>query len=198
MDIFQIIRDNLPELPEGVTISDKAVKAIEKEIKAQQGLEFIPKAQYAKKTDRIAELETELSEAQGKAADADGYKAKYEAEVAAHSETKTTMKKEYDDFKATVETEKTATAKQTALRKHLETAGANPKLTALLEKEFDLAKVELDGEAIKGWDDMLKPVKERYTEVFGKVTTQGTDPANPPKDEKKEKDLFIEGFDDKK
>ena len=76
------------------------------------------------------------------------------------------IKGEFDTYKANTDAEKLNNAKQTALRKHLSDDKANPKLTGLLEKEFDLTKIELDGEKIKDWENISKPIKEQYPDIF--------------------------------
>lgn len=89
------------------------------------------------------------------------------------------LKSEFDMYKQTIETAKTATAKQAALEKALLADGANAKMVKLLQKEFDLDKIELDGEKIKGWDELSKPIKAEYSDVFGKVEQKGAGVANP-------------------
>ena len=97
---------------------------------------------------------------------------------------------EFDTYKQNVEAEKVNGAKRETLQKLLQTEGANPKLISLLEKEFDLTKIEIEGEGdkqtIKGWADMLKPVKEQYTDIFGTVGEVGAKPATPPKTDPKD------------
>jgi len=94
-------------------------------------------------------------------------------------------RKELEDYKASVEAEKIAKAKSTLLSKSLKEKGANPKLIDLIAKEFDLSKVELDGDGdaqtIKGFDGMLKPVQEKYADFFGKTEEKAADVANPGK-----------------
>ena len=94
-------------------------------------------------------------------------------------------RKELEDYKASVEAEKIAKAKSTLLSKSLKDKGANPKLIDLIAKEFDLSKVELDGDGeaqtIKGFDGMLKPVQEKYADFFGKTEEKAADVANPGK-----------------
>jgi len=117
---------------------------------------------------------------------------KYDADIA-------TKQKELDDYKTAVETEKNTVSKQSALRKQLEADGANPKLVGLLEKEFDLGKVEIKDGKIKGWDEISKSIKETYAEVFGTISTRGADVATPPlgqeskPQEHKDMNAFIRG-----
>ena len=107
------------------------------------------------------------------------------------------LKKEFDDFKAGIETEKTTMSKRTALHAHLKADGANEKLIELLESKFDFAKLELEGEKIKGWEDLAKPVKEQFSEVFGTVEERGANPAVPPKGGNTNSDPFLDGFNEK-
>lgn len=144
--------------------------------KAQEDAE----KQTGKLNDKIANLQEQLNnipkpdpnEKDWKA-EYDTLKGKYDTDIAAKEE-------EFSAFKTSVEIEKSENAKRSALRKQLEADGANPKLTALLEKEFDLSKVEIDDGKIKGWDELSKPIKETYADVFGKVETRGASVATPP------------------
>ena len=94
-------------------------------------------------------------------------------------------RKELEDYKASVEAEKIAKTKSALLSKSLKDKGANPKLIDLFAKDFDLSKIELDGEgetqSIKGFDSMLKPVQEKYADFFGKTEQKSADVANPAK-----------------
>lgn len=71
MDILAIIKKHLPE---GVELSDEAIKAIAKQITTEQGKEFVPRESYRKKVDKIEELEGQLASAE----DAATYKKKYD------------------------------------------------------------------------------------------------------------------------
>lgn len=104
------------------------------------------------------------------------------------------LKTEYDEYKAGVDAEKTTASKQSILRGHLEKDGANPKLIKLIEREFDLSKLEVDGEKIKDWDFVSKPIKEAYADVFGVTQTKSADVATPPGENTGEEDPFIAGF----
>jgi len=97
----------------------------------------------------------------------------------------TKLQKEFDAYKNGIELEKFNKTKTDVLMNTLAEKKANPKLIPLLMKEFDLSKIELEGEkqSIKGFDDMLKPVQEQYSDIFGKVDMKGAGVANPPKGE---------------
>ena len=128
-----------------------------------------------KKIDKLQETVDNIPEPDG-----EDYKFKYETEVTAHGETKKTMQQTYDDFVAGVNTKETTAAKRDVLRKQLLADGANPKLLDLLEKGFDLDKIEIDGESVKDWDNVSAPVKKSYADVFTEAGVQGTDTKKPP------------------
>lgn len=129
----------------------------------QKAVENAQKGLNVKETEPYKELEKKLTELE-----------------TAHKETLKAKETEITELKTGYETEKTTAAKQSILRKQLTADGANPKLIGLLEKEFDIAKIEVDGDKIKDWDNLSKPVKEQYADVFGKTTVEGANPANPP------------------
>lgn len=89
-----------------------------------------------------------------------------------------------DQMKAK-EAEVANTKKKFALRDALREAQANH--VDLLEAKFDLSKIEVgeDGK-IKDVENLLKPVKETYKDLFGVKKREGYDPkfpdGNPPAD----------------
>lgn len=87
---------------------------------------------------------------------------------------------EYDAYKQQVETDKANAGKKALVRKALENAGANPAALDLLLNTVELEKVELDGEALKDTDAVLKPVKEAHSGLFGEVKKTGTPTIAPP------------------
>ena len=67
------------------------------------------------------------------------------------------------------------TVKKFALREALQLNGA--KHPDLLEGKFDLTKIELDDKgAIKDVENLIKPVKESYKDLFGEVKRAGFAP----------------------
>lgn len=190
MNIYEIIKENLPE---GIELPDKAIKAIAKEINAQQGKEFVPMEQYSLKTKELGELSGEIADLKATIASSGDWKTKYETEKTAH-----------DTTKIGYETEKKTNAQDKALYDSLRAAGANEKLIPLLLKDIDRTKAKFDGDIDKGFtiknaDDILKPVKEKFSEVFGTVQTVGAGVASPPKGEPakstghKDMNAFIRG-----
>lgn len=149
-------------------IEGELVDTIADTIKAEIPKEFVSKAQYSKKVNLIDELNTTIADLEAKTG-TDEYKSKYEA-----------LEKEFNDFKTGIETEKINTAKSSTLREQLKAEGFNEKMIKLLEKNFDLETIEIEEDKIKGWEDMIKPIREEYADFIPKDTQQGNPPATPP------------------
>jgi hypothetical protein len=171
MDIIRLLTE--------AGLDTETAKKAETAINKALPLEFVAKDQYNKK---VAEL--------------DGSKAELK-KYGDYDQIKTNLQKteeEFTKFKTDTEAEKTTGTKRNALKSHLETAGANPKLIALLEREFDLEKIALEGDKIKDWDTLIKPVKENYGEIFGTIESKGAAVSTPPKSSNSEPDPFLDGF----
>ena len=101
-----------------------------------------------------------------------------------------TLKTEFDSYKLGVERGE----KQRVVEEHLTSANVKPSLKGLIAKEFDISKIELENGKIKDWDNILKPVKEKYADSFGTVTIQGAPPAAGSQGNQ-ESDPSMAGFD---
>ena len=149
-------------------VEGELVDTIADTINAEIPKEFVSKAQYSKKVNLIDELNTTIADLEAKTG-TDEYKSKYEA-----------LEKEYNDFKTGIETEKINTAKSSTLREQLKAEGFNEKMIKLLEKNFDLESIEIEEDKIKGWEDMIKPIREEYADFIAVETQTGNPPATPP------------------
>lgn len=98
------------------------------------------------------------------------------SEVLAETEK---LKKQLE-LKDTEIVEKSNGLKRTALRTALIGEGLTKQLVDLVENKFDLGKLEVDGDGIKDWDNISKPIKESYPDVFKVVTEAGFLPNTPP------------------
>lgn len=87
---------------------------------------------------------------------------------------------EYDAYRQQVETDKANAGKKALIKKALEDAHANPAAIDLMLGTVKLDEVELDGEALKDAEAVLKPIREAHAGLFGTVQNQGTPPLNPP------------------
>lgn len=129
--------------------------------------------QYKEDAAKLPEVQKQLTEATEKlkAADSDGYKAKYEAEKAAHEKLKTDTANE-----------KTRNAKETALREALKAAGyseAGIKKIAKYGGFIDSVNLDESGK-LKDGDKLLESVAAEWSEYKGTFKTESANPANPP------------------
>jgi len=91
------------------------------------------------------------------------------------------IQKDFDDYKAQVEAEKTKAAKETALRKVAKDAGLTDAGIAKAVKYQDFTKIELDEKGeVKGAKDVIKALKEEWPEHLVKENTTGANTATPP------------------
>lgn len=163
MDIKSILKNN--------GVSSELVDTIADTIKAEIHQDFVSKVQYSKKVNYIDELNTKIADLEAKA-NTDEYKTKYE-----------TLENEYNNYKVEIEKEKVNNNKTNILKTQLKSEGVNDKLINLLLKEFDLEKIELENENVKNWENIIKPVKENYGDLFSKTKTEGNPAINPPNKE---------------
>lgn len=87
---------------------------------------------------------------------------------------------DFDAYRLQVETGKVNEAKRALIKSALEKAGANPAAIDLMLGTVKLEEVEMDGEALKDAEAVLKPIREAHAGLFGTVQNQGTPPLNPP------------------
>lgn len=87
---------------------------------------------------------------------------------------------DFDAYKQQVETEKTNAGKKVLIKKALEAANANPAAIDLMLNTVKLDEVELDGEALKDAEAVLKPIREAHAGLFGTVEPKGTPKVDPP------------------
>lgn len=109
----------------------------------------------------------------------DKYKADYEA-LQKTSGDAAKVQAEYDAYRQQVETDKANAGKKALIKKALEDAHANPAAIDLMLNTVKLDEVELDGEALKDAEAVLKPIREAHAGLFGEIKPAGTPPLNPP------------------
>lgn len=91
------------------------------------------------------------------------------------------VRADFDAYRQQVETEKANAVKTAAVRKTLKDSGvAREEFLELLLGKVDLAKVELDGDAVRDAAGLVDPLKTAYAGCFASVSEQGTTPQNPP------------------
>lgn len=152
------------KIEEIITAHGETVSALKDEItKTQQGVDDL--AAITKERDTLNQRVDALEKASGDAAK---------------------VQADFDAYKKQVETEKANTGKKALVKKALEAAGANPAAIDLMLGTVDLEKVELNGDALKDAEAVLKPIKEAHGGLFGEVKPNGTPPVNPPSGAKKD------------
>lgn len=92
------------------------------------------------------------------------------------------LKKEFDDYKAEVAKKAVQESKKAVLTKIAKDAGLSDSGVAKAVKYSDLDKIELDenGEA-KNAKDLIKSLKEEWSEYIQTKGTRGAETGNPPK-----------------
>ena len=146
------------KIEEIITAHGETVTALKDEIEqAKQGAEDF--AATAKERDTLKQRVEALEKVNGDAAK---------------------VQAEYDAYRQQVETDKANAGKKALIKKALEEAHANPAAIDLMLNAVKLDEVELDGEALKDAEAVLKPIREAHAGLFGTVQNQGTPPLNPP------------------
>lgn len=174
MDLLAVLKGALPA---GVELTEEQLTAVADAVKKEQGLHFVPKDQYNTKAGEVIDLKLELETEKGKATNDEAWKTKYDS-----------LKGEFDDYKTGIETKQTEEQQRAAVRKHLESAGANPEALDLLVSAVLTSPAEeltfKDGEngalTIENWDKAAEPVTAKYSGLFGEIKEHGTNPDTPP------------------
>lgn len=124
---------------------------------------------YKEDADKLTEVEKELSTLKAEAAKNSGKD--YDA-----------LKKEYDEFKQSIENAKVKDAKVAAYKEILKDAGIPEKHFAKILKYSDVDSVELDAEGkIKTAKEIMDSIKEEWADHIEKSTKKGAETSKPPK-----------------
>lgn len=127
---------------------------------------------YKADAEKLPGVQKELDDLKGKGDD--GYKEKYESEH-----------KAFEDYKKTVDAEKTTAAKEKAVEAVLKKIGVSEKrlqsVAKLAKADGLLDALELDDDgAVKEADKLEKSLKDSYSDYIVTTSTQGANTANPP------------------
>lgn len=178
---------NIKQILKNAGLEESVVNSLAETINAEIPKEFVKKDQYNKKVQLIDSMQEQMNDLEAKAnnVNTDEYKSKYE-----------TLMQEFDQFKADIENKETIANKTSLLKDQLKESGVtNPKLIDLLAREFEVDKLEIEENKIKGWEEILNPVKENYSDFFVVESTSGAEPNTPPQNNPSEVDPFLAGFD---
>ena len=125
-------------------------------------------ARYKADAEKLPGVQAELENLKAKGDD--GWKDKHDK-----------VKKEFDDYKREQLQKETKSAKETAYRELLKSAGISEKRIDSVLKVTDLSAVELleDGK-IKNADDLKKSIKEEWADLVVTTKQKGADTKDPP------------------
>jgi hypothetical protein len=156
------MKDAVNEIIEGHTTSIEALREERDSYKAE-----------AQKADDLAKqlekAQKDLKEAQSEDSE-NKYKAKYEM-----------LKEEFKEYKKDVEAKATKESKAKAYKELLKEAGISDKRIEAVLKVSDVDSIEFDDEGnIKDKDELLKGIKEEWSDFIQTADVQGAKTDNPP------------------
>lgn len=158
---------------EGMGIEDKQVESIiEAHSETVNGLKA-ERDKYKEQAQKVPDLQKQLEEAKSTSSDGHEWEEKFNAEH-----------KAFEDFKAQVDAEKADAEKAKAYRDMLTDAGIDPKRLDAIMRVTDLAEVEMEDGKLKDPDKLQEGAKKEWADFIIKTHTQGSNPANPPKQDK--------------
>lgn len=121
---------------------------------------------------KLPDVQKKLDEAEQKIKDADS---------AAWEQKYTTLKSEYDGYKADVETKAEKLKKEAAYKKLLADAGISEKRIAAVMKVSDLNVIKFNEDgSVQDADKISENVKKEWADFIETKREKGADVANPP------------------
>lgn len=131
---------------------------------------------YKEKAQKVEDLEKQLEKAQKDLIEANSddseqkYKTKYEM-----------LKEEFKEYKKDIEAKATKENKAKAYKDILKEAGISEKRIEAVLKVSDVDSIEFDDEGkVKDKDDLLKSIKEEWSDFIQTADVQGAKTDNPP------------------
>ena len=128
---------------------------------------------YKVDAEKLPAVSKELKELKDAAAESDGknpYKVKYDA-----------LKEEYAEYKKGVTAKETKQKKDAAYKALLKEAGVSEKRIDAVLKVSDIDSLEFDDEGkVKNHDDLIKGIKEEWSDFIVKETKAGAETSTPP------------------
>ncbi len=119
--------------------------------------------------DKLPDMEKELKALKEQLSGDDPYKEKFEE-----------LQKEFDSFKADVETKETTAKKESAFRHILKDIGIPDKRIDSVIKVSDINGIELTEDGIKDEETLKENLKKEWSDFIATKTTEGVNSANPP------------------
>lgn len=131
---------------------------------------------YKEKAQKVDELTKQLEKAQKDLKDATSdesenkFKAKYEM-----------LKEEFKEFKKDIEAKATKESKAKAYREMLKEAGISDKRIEAVLKVSDIDAIEFDDDGnVKEKDELIKGIKEEWSDFIQTADAKGAETQNPP------------------
>lgn len=124
-------------------------------------------ARYKADAEKLPGVQEELKTLKAKGDD--GWKDKHDK-----------VKKEFDDYKKVQLQKETKSAKESAYRELLKSAGISEKRIDSVLKVTDLSGIELEDGKIKNAEDVRKSIKEEWADFVVTTNQRGADQKNPP------------------
>ena len=154
----------------GDEVPETAIKAIVSAIKTAVGNEYVEKERYKAKLSEIDALKEKAQTAEDDATTAEKWKTKY-----------TALKSEFEDYKQDQARKAEHAEKETAYRELLKDAGIAERHIPKILKYSDIDAVELDEKGkIKTAKELMKEIKEEWSDHIEQTHTQGAQTATPP------------------
>lgn len=163
MDILKILMSN--------GIEKEVAETISATIKQEIPKEFVSKKQYEKRVNQLDELNETIADLEVKA-NSNGeseYKAKFD-----------TLVKDFEAYKTNIQKQEQNKVKKDLLLKSLEKENFNKASLDLLTTQFDFDKIEIEENNIKGWEELVTPIKQKYADFITVSEPVGTPPVTPP------------------
>ena len=124
---------------------------------------------YKEDAEKYNAVKAELDTLKQQTAGTDSYKEKFEA-----------LQKEFNEFKAGVESKETTAKKESAFRSVLKDIGIPDKRIDSVVKVSDINGIELDGEGIKDVETLKESLKKEWSDFITTTKVEGVNSANPP------------------
>ena len=138
-------------------------------IKAERDTAKEDAKKFKSDSDKLANVEKELTELKEKGEKPDAYKVKYEA-----------IKEEFDAYKGEISAKETKAAKSKAYRDMLKEIGISEKRLDSVMRVADLDSIELEDGAIKGVEELKESAKSEWADFIVSEGTVGAKSPTPP------------------
>lgn len=136
--------------------------------------------EYEEAAKKLPKVEKELEEANEKIKSFESKGNPLEKDLKELQKKYDALEKEHNDYKADIESKETRKAKEEAYKAILKDAGIPEKHYAKILKYSDIDSVELEDGKIKTAADILKSVKEEWSDHIETQHQEGTNTHTPP------------------